>query len=42
MDDSDCTMESLIRDNREVLEKCRLYGTECVLIDGFYPEDIEF
>ncbi len=42
MDDSDCTMESLLRDNREVLEKCRLYGTEYFLIDGFYPEDIEF
>ncbi len=42
LDDSDCTMESLIHDNREVLKRCRQYGTEYCLIDESYPVDIGF
>lgn len=40
MDDSDCTLESLLRDNAQTLESCRKYGVEYVLIDGTYHVDI--
>lgn len=40
MDDEDCTLESLIRDNAEVLEQCRKYGIEYTLIDGAYQVNI--
>ena len=36
VDDGDCTQESLIRDNTEVLEQCRKYGVEYTLIDEAY------
>ena len=39
-DDEDCALESLIRDNTEVLEQCRKYGVEYTLIDGTYQVDI--
>lgn len=39
MDDEGCTLESLIRDNAEVLEQCRKYGVEYTLIDGTYQVD---
>ena len=35
-DDEDCTLESLLQDNAEVLEQCRKYGVEYTLIDGTY------
>ena len=38
-DDSDCTMESLIHDNMEVLKMCRQYGADYFLIDGTYSID---
>ena len=41
LDDSDCTLENLISDNAEILEKCHLYGGHYHLIDGRYPLDIE-
>lgn len=40
VDDADCTLESLIRDNAGVLERCRKYGVEYTLIDGTYQVDI--
>lgn len=41
-DDADCTMESLLADNREVLEMCRLQGAEYMLIDSQYPDEPAF
>ncbi len=40
VDDGDCTQESLIRDNAEILEQCRKYGVEYTLIDEAYQVDI--
>ena len=40
MDDSDCTLESLIRDNAQTLEACRKYGAEYILIDGTYHVEL--
>lgn len=44
LDDSNCTMESLIRDNAETLKMCQQYDVDYLLIDKAYPEDadIEF
>ena len=39
-DDSYCTLENLLRDNAQVLESCRKYGVEYLLIDGTYHIDI--
>ena len=36
LDDSDCTVESLLRDNAQVLSRCREYGVEPVLIQDSY------
>ena len=36
LDDSDCTVETVLRDNRRMLEGCRKAGAEYVLIDGEY------
>ena len=41
LDDSDCTLESLLRDNRAMLEACRRWGVEPVLIDGEYKISID-
>lgn len=40
-DDEDCTMESVLADNREILEQCRLNGLDYILIDGEYRVNIE-
>lgn len=40
LDDSDCTPESLIRDNAAALEMCRRYGAEYFLIHDAYPMDM--
>ncbi|MGN1348836.1 MAG: adenylate kinase [Acutalibacteraceae bacterium] len=40
-DDEDCTIESVLRDNKEVLKKCRAYSVNYLLIDGEYKTDIE-
>ena len=42
LDDSTCTMESLLRDNAETLRQCRRHGVDCVLIDKQYPPDPGF
>ena len=36
LDDSDCTVETVLRDNRRMLEGCRKAGAEYVLIDKEY------
>lgn len=41
LDDSDCTMESLILDNAESLKMCRQYGVDYLLIDNTYPVDTD-
>lgn len=38
-DDSDCTMEWLLCDNRRVMEQCRLHLAEMLLIDEIYDVD---
>lgn len=40
LDDSDCTMESVLEDNVKMLAQCKKYGVEYVLIDEDYR--IEF
>ena len=40
LDDSDCTMESVLTDNAQVLEQCKKYGVTYILIDGKYQIDI--
>ena len=39
LDDSSCTMETLLRDNAETLEMCRKYVAEYILIDENYHVD---
>ena len=41
LDDSDCTMDSLIRDNAEVLKMCQKYGADYLLIDNDYQVDMD-
>ena len=40
-DDSDCTLETVLRDNRRTLEGCQKAGTEYILIDGEYDVDVQ-
>lgn len=40
MDDEDCALESLIRDNAEVLNQCQKCYIDYTLIDGTYQVDI--
>ena len=40
LDDSECTMESLLRDHGETLNMCRQYGLEYTLIDSAWPDDV--
>lgn len=40
-DDSDCTMERLLEENRANLEHCRRYGERYQLIDRAYPDELE-
>lgn len=42
LDDSGCTMESLLRDHAEALEMCRIHRVNYYLIDRDYPQDIDF
>lgn len=42
LDDADCTMESLLCDNAEVLRMCRQYGAEMLLIDDEYRVDVDW
>lgn len=41
LDDSDCTIECLVRDNAEALKMCQLHHADYVFIDQEYPLDIE-
>lgn len=41
-DDADCTIESLLRDNGEVMRLCQEFGAEMLLIDGEYQVDIDW
>ena len=41
IDDSSCTMESLILDNAETLSMCQQYGVDYLLIDTDYPVDAD-
>ena len=40
IDDEYCTMEMLLRDNAEILEKCQEYGANYILIDEEYQVNI--
>ena len=40
MDDEGCTIETVLRDNAEVLEQCQRYKAEYILIDEAYQVDI--
>lgn len=40
LDDSDCTMESVLEDNERYLALCREYRVEPTLIDGEYRVDL--
>ncbi len=41
MDDEDCTIETVLRDNAEVLKQCQSHNVSYVLIDDEYQVDIE-
>ena len=41
LDDSDCTVEAVLRDNRTMLEGCQKAGMEFILIDGEYDVDVQ-
>lgn len=41
IDDGDCTMEAVLRDNAEILEQCQDYKVNYLLIDDEYHVDIE-
>lgn len=40
MDDEDCTIENVLRDNAEMLELCQAYHVNYLLIDEDYQIDI--
>lgn len=40
MDDEDCTMETILRDNAEILEQCQKHKVNYLLIDEEYKIDI--
>lgn len=40
IDDTDCTQETLLRDNARAMEFCQKYGVPYILIDGSYQADI--
>lgn len=41
MDDEGCTMETVLRDNAEILKQCQNYKVNYLLIDDEYQVDIE-
>lgn len=41
MDDEECTLETVLKDNVKTLELCQAYNTEYILIDEEYKVDIE-
>ncbi|MDE7176804.1 MAG: AAA family ATPase [Lachnospiraceae bacterium] len=40
-EDEDCTIETVLRDNAEILEQCQKYAVNYLLIDGEYQINIE-
>jgi adenylate kinase family enzyme len=36
LDDSDCTLESVLRDNTKWLRQCKMHNIDYILIDGSY------
>jgi len=42
LDDSDCTLETLLCDNARALEMCRKYGVRYFLIDNDYRVEVDF
>ena len=40
LDDSGCTMESVLRDNRRMLKGCQKAGVPYILIDEEYDVDV--
>ena len=40
LDDSGCTIEAVLRDNRRTLEDCKKAGLPYILIDGAYDVDV--
>ena len=42
LDDSYCTMETLLQDNAETLEQCKKYGAAYLLIESDYCVDLGF
>lgn len=41
LDDSYCTLQSVLEDNARCLEQCRSHGCDCILIDGEYDVDLQ-
>ena len=41
INDEDCTIETVLRDNTELLERCQNYNVNYLLIDDEYQVDIE-
>lgn len=41
LDDSDCTLESLLEDNQKMLDECIKYAVNYILIDENYNVDFE-
>ena len=41
LDDSDCTMESVMQDNQQMLEDCEKYKVPYILIEDDYKVDVE-
>ncbi|MBR3994343.1 MAG: adenylate kinase [Clostridia bacterium] len=39
--DDDCTLESVLSDNAEILQNCKKHGTNYILIDDKYDIDID-
>lgn len=42
MDDEYCTMESVLEDNRKILEQIQKYKVNHILIDDLYEVNIDF
>ena len=36
LDDSDCTLESVLQDNARWLRQCKMHNIDCILIDSSY------
>ena len=41
LDDSDCTLESVLADNKQTLKMCQKYGVDYLIIDTEYNINLE-